>query len=54
MKYEINEWFIDRKYQMFVDYCLNNDIRFVNELNSFDFDKLLSLKGMGLIKVDKI
>lgn len=50
----IESLFCERKYKMFVNYCKNNNINVLSELDNFDFSNLLNEPGFGINKVNSI
>jgi len=54
MGMEIKEWFSKGIYQIFVTYCEINSLNTMADLDNFDFNCLLNLRGMGIGKLEKI
>lgn len=54
MKVRIDEFFSDNKFKVFRQYCLTNDIVYLEELENFDFQSLLEYQGIGVGKVTQI
>ena len=50
----IEEIFKENIYRLFRQYCNVNGIKYMDELNNFDFDKLYSVPGLGNVKIDRI
>lgn len=44
----------DNKYSIFVKYCAENSIKYMGDLDRFDFNRLLNVRGIGKSKIDDI
>ena len=50
----ISTLFSENTYHLFVDYCTQNNIEYLSDLDGFDFDVLLQEPGIGTGKIDAI
>lgn len=50
----VSDVFDENAFNLFVRYCDENEIVFLDELEGFDFQKLFNIKGMGAGKIDSI
>ena len=50
----IKDAFSDSCFQLFVNYCTDNDIIYLDELISFDFNKLMDVPNIGKVKIQRI
>lgn len=53
-KVRIVEYFHETTYGLFRNYCDENGIKFIDELNEFNFDILIDYKGFGENRISKI
>ena len=51
---KISDVFCENGFNLFVKYCSDNKIIYIEDLNGFDFEKLYSVRGMGKGKICKI
>lgn len=50
----IEDIFCENGFRLFVQYCEENKLVFLDELKDFDFQKLFDMKGMGIGKINAI
>lgn len=50
----IKYYFKENTFNMFVDYCINNQMYYMKDLEGFEFDILLKVKGFGIGKISKL
>ncbi|MDU6983961.1 MAG: sigma factor-like helix-turn-helix DNA-binding protein [Terrisporobacter othiniensis] len=50
----IKYYFKENAFNMFVDYCTNNQMYYMKDLEGFDFDTLSKVKGFGVGKISKL
>jgi len=50
----ISDYFGDNIFRLFRDYCNVNKIKYVDELENYDFYSMMNLKGLGITKILKI
>lgn len=53
-KIKLENIFVDNEFNIFLRYCKDNNIVYIEDLNEFDFDELYKVRGLGKSKVSKI
>ncbi len=53
-KVKIAEVFSENAYNLFVKYCTAHNLKYINDLRSFDFNELRKVPGIGKKKIDSI
>lgn len=53
-KVKVENIFIDNEFNIFLRYCKENNIVYIDDLDGFDFDELYKVKGLGKLKISKI
>ena len=51
---KIEDVYSDNKYSIFVRYCAENSIKYMSDLDGFDFNGLSNIRGIGKGKIDDI
>lgn len=51
---EIWDVFSDNRYNLFLEYCKKNRLKYVDELKHFNFDQLIDIPGIGIGKINSI
>lgn len=51
---KIEDMYAENKYNLFVNYCRNNSIEYMSDLEGFDFNELYGVRGIGEGKIKAI
>ena len=51
---KISDVFYENIYHIFLEYCNSDNLYYMSDLDGFDFDKLKSVKGIGVSKIELI
>lgn len=51
---KIEDIYAENKYTLFVNYCRNNGIEYMSDLEGFDFNELYSVRGIGEGKIKAV
>lgn len=51
---EIKQAYCDNTYNLFVEYCYDNNLKYIDELEYFEYEKLSHVSGIGQRKINAI